>query len=268
MNLSFKGRAKRLDDIDLPKLGYVLGVGEDEIHAFIDAETRGYGFDAQGRPLILFEPHVFYRNLSGAKRNEAVKQGIAYRSWGAKPYPKDSYPRLKAAIAIDETAALKSASWGLGQVLGENHKLAGYDDVHAFVEAMLDDEENHLKASVNFILNTKLDDELRRRDWEGFARGYNGPGYKRNGYHTKLAEAFAKWSRIKDTPWKPGLEAANDNRPSVVPPALRVPVHVSPDGPLSGPVPDTPGAEAGSAPASVGFLDVLASIFARLFGRK
>ncbi|MNR63560.1 hypothetical protein D3C85_1859090 [compost metagenome] len=29
---------------------------------------------------------------------------------------------------------------------------------------------------------------------EPFARGYNGPGYKANEYHVKIARAFAKWS--------------------------------------------------------------------------
>src|ERR1700754_5043488 len=131
MNTTFAGAAKRLDDLDLPKLGARIGVGEDEIHAFLDVETRGHGFDAQGRPVILFEPHVFYRNLSGAKRAQAVALGLAYAKWGERPYPKDSYPRLKAACAIDEAAALKSASWGLGQILGENFEAAGFHSVQA-----------------------------------------------------------------------------------------------------------------------------------------
>lgn len=210
---SFLGASKRLDDIDLPKLGSRIGVGEDEIHAFLDVETRGSGFDGLGRPIILFEPHVFYRNLSGDKRAQAVKAGLAYKNWGAKPYPKDSYPRLKAACLIDETAALKSASWGLGQVLGENHKAAGYETVQAFVEAMKADEEFQLEASINFIKANKLDDELRRRDWAGFARVYNGESYARNRYDVKLAEAFQKWRRIKDTPYPPIVPAT----PAVAP---------------------------------------------------
>ena len=38
---------------------------------------------------------------------------------------------------------------------------------------------------------------LARRGLAGnFARGYNGPGFEQNAYHTKLATAYAKWSRI------------------------------------------------------------------------
>lgn len=207
--MNFKGKAKRLDDIDLPKLGALLGVGEDEIHAFIDAETRGTGFDSEGRPRILFEPHKFFKNLpSKAKRDRAVKAGLAHPKWGAISYGKESaqYDRLERAMKIDETAALKSCSWGLGQVLGDNHAVVGYATVQDFVRAMCEDEENHLKASVDFILANRLDDELREHKWAAFARGYNGPGYRKNEYDIKLAQAYARWSRIRDTPFPEKLE--------------------------------------------------------------
>lgn len=204
MDRSFKGRAKRLDDIDLPKIGHTIGVGEDELHAFMDVEAAGSGFDSNGRPKMLFEPHVFYRNLSGEKRSRAVKSGLAYRKWGEKPYPRDSYPRLQKAMNIDETAALKSASWGLGQILGENHKLVGYATPQAMVRDFMDDEENHLRAIVEYLKSTGLAEKLKAHDWAGVARGYNGPGYRKNAYDTKMARAYAKWSKIKDTPWKPG----------------------------------------------------------------
>jgi hypothetical protein len=67
--IEFRGPAKRLDDIDLPRIGHEIGVGEDEIHAVLTVESSGSGFDAKGRPKMLFEPHVFYRNLSGANRD-------------------------------------------------------------------------------------------------------------------------------------------------------------------------------------------------------
>ncbi|MER8455865.1 N-acetylmuramidase domain-containing protein [Mesorhizobium sp. M1300] len=242
MDTKFRGAAKRLDDLDLPKLGARIGVGEDELHAFLDVETLGHGFDAQGRPVVLFEPHVFFRNLTGAKRAQAVAAGLAYAKWGEKPYPKDSYPRLKAACAIDETAALKSASWGLGQVLGENFEAAGFLTVQAMVEAMKDDEENQLLAAVNFIKANKLDDNLRNHDWVGFAKGYNGAGYRKNAYDTRLADAYRKWSRIMDTPW-----------PAKPIPAAPVPVQPAPipAHPVTAPSPSIPAASSPETPSSV-----------------
>lgn len=211
--MNFKGRAKRLDDIDLPLIGREIGVGEDEIHAVLDAETAGAGFDRQGRPKMLFEPHVFWRELGpGPKRDRAVKEGLAYPRWKPGAYPKDSYPRLLKAMAIDEEAALRSASWGLGQIMGFNAQSAGYPFAKAMVVDFLDDEDRHLTAMVRFIKARGLDDELRRHDWKGFAAGYNGPGFAKNGYDRKLAQAFARWQGIKDTP-------VPDTAPHVIEPA-------------------------------------------------
>jgi len=196
----FRGVAAKITDQDLPRIGKTIGVGEDEIHAILDVESSGSGFDKQGRPKMLFEPHVFFRNLTGAKRDEAVRLGLAYAKWKPGAYPKDSYPRLIQAIAIDETAALKAASWGLGQILGENHKLIGYSSPQALVKAFCESEAKQLEGIVAFLVANKLDGKLRAHDWAGVARGYNGASYAQHGYHTKLAAAFAKWEKIADTP--------------------------------------------------------------------
>lgn len=196
----FKGAAKRLDDIDLPKIGATIGVGEDEIHAFMDVESGGSGFDGEGRPKMLFEPHIFYWNLTGEKRARAVREGLAYPRQGTHPYPHDSYPRLASAMAIDETAALESASWGLGQVMGENYRTLGYENPQAMVMAFMADEEAHLAGMVKFLIANHIDDDLHAHRWAVVARVYNGPGYARNHYDTKLEAAFTKWQRIKDTP--------------------------------------------------------------------
>lgn len=199
----FKGRAKRIDDIDLPRLGYQIGVGEDEIHAFIDVETRGSGFDSHGRPRILFERHKFYKFLPDDKKSAGLKSGLANPSVGGYGKESEQYDKLHRAMAIDEQAALKSCSWGLSQIMGFNYALAGYDSVDEMILAFMDDEENHLQGAVNFIIANDLDDDLRNHDWAGFARGYNGSGYRRNRYDEKLAAAYAKWAKIPDTPFDP-----------------------------------------------------------------
>lgn len=222
----FKGRARRIDDVDLPLLSRQIGVGEDEIHAFIEAETRGSGFDAQGRPKILFERHKFYKYVAPEKRKAAVASGLASPKPGGYGKESEQYGKLRRAIEIDEHAALLSCSWGLAQVMGFNYKLAGYDSVEAMVRAFMDDEEAHLQAAVNFIRNSKLDDELRRHDWAGFARGYNGENYRINRYDDKLAAAYGKWSKIRDTP----IPAATDIKPVA-------PLQPKPVAPVPVPVP-------------------------------
>lgn len=214
----FKGAAKRLEDIDLPRIAETIGVGEDELHAFMDVEAAGSGFDSKGRPKALYEPHVAYRNSKGETRKRLVAAGLAYPKWGEKPYPKDSYPRILKALAIDETVALLATSWGATQVLGENYKLAGYSSPQAMVLAFMSDEENHIAAAVAFIESAGIADDMRvlaaltrpttPADCIPIVRVYNGTGYAKNGYHVKFAAAHNKWRKIKDTPYERSTPAA------------------------------------------------------------
>lgn len=216
----FKGTARRLESLEISKIAASIGCGEDHIHAVLEVETRGGGFDRHGRVKILFEPHVFYRELGpGAKRDAAVAAGLAYRNWGEKKYPLDSYPRLQKAREIDDVAALRSCSYGLGQTMGFNHEVCGFSSAADMIKAYAASEAKQLAGMVQFIIGTGLDDDLRREDWSGFARGYNGSGYKRHGYHTKLRKAFAKWRRIPDTPFTPDdIDRAEfDPNPAPVP---------------------------------------------------
>lgn len=217
MNI-YKGEAKKLDDIDLPAVGAEIGVGEDVVHALIEVETRGTGFDKHGRVIMLFEPHKFYANLRGANRTLAVGQGLAYPRWGEKKYPLDSYPRLAKAMLIDETAALRSCSWGMGQVMGDNFKMLKFKTVQEMVRAFADDEEKQLQGMIDFIKGANIDDDLRRieqktdvgqrviaQDWVPVVRVYNGAGYFKNNYHNRAAAAYNRWLKIKDTPFGQSL---------------------------------------------------------------
>lgn len=210
----FKG--PKLDDFDLPRIGHTIGVGEDIIHGVLDVEAAGKSTDGKGRLKALYEPHVAYRNSRGAVRDRLVRAGLAYPEWGEKPYPRDSYPRIQKAMVIDETVALLATSWGFPQVLGENFALAGYGSVQDMVLDFLKDEDRQLEAMIRFVKSAHLDDELRvleaklkrgqkitADDARPFVRGYNGSGYAKNNYHTKLAAAINKWAKIPDTPWTP-----------------------------------------------------------------
>lgn len=246
--INFRGSATRLSDQDLPRIGALIGVGEDEIHAVLDVESSGSGFDSQGRPKMLFEPHLLYRQLSGPVRDRAVSEGLAYPEWGEKPYPSDSYPKLVAAISISETAALKSASWGLGQVLGSNFAAAGFASPQDMVTAFVQSEANQLLGMITFIKANGLDKHLRAHNWAAFAQGYNGIGYRKNDYDGKLARAFARWQKIPDTPFAPNT--VPEITGPVGKPAPPPSVHTAPD--IAKPAPQA------------GWLTVLLNLFRRI----
>jgi len=196
--MNFVGTARKLAPSGITVIAGYLGCEVAALKAVIAVESAGNGFAPDKRPIILNEPHIFYRELgkvSAAKRTEAVKAGLAYARWKTKPYPKTQalrYAWLGKAMAISKDAALKACSWGLGQIMGFNYKLCGYASVTAFVEAMKVSEGAQLYAIARFIVSAKLQRHIRNKAWAAFAKGYNGSGHAKHGYHTKMANAYAK----------------------------------------------------------------------------
>lgn len=194
--IDFIGPARPLGTEDVRIIAGYLGCHIAAVRAVLAVEAAGKGFSPDKRPIILNEPHVFYRELGpGPKRDTAVRRGLAYAKWGTKPYPRTQparYAWLGDAMEIDETAALKSCSFGMGQVMGFNHQACGFNTVQDFVRAMTVSEGAQLYAMARFIVTNDLQLALRKLDWTAFARGYNGSAYAKNGYHTKLAAAYAK----------------------------------------------------------------------------
>ena len=191
-NYPWVGKGEKITDYDLPRIGNKIGVGEDEIHALLDVESRGKGFDKNG-VIKLFEEHVFYRNLPKNVRQKAVNAGIAWPKW-RRNY-KNNHETFLHAYRFHPTAALKACSWGLGQTLGENHLACGYSTPQKMVRAYAESEANQLEGMINFIIHNGLDDELREHDWAGFARGYNGKYYYKHNYHGRLKERYLSGGR-------------------------------------------------------------------------
>jgi hypothetical protein len=172
---------------------------EAVIWAVVEVETsgvtQGCGFLSDGRPQILFERHVFRRET------QARFDGTApHLSGPPGGYGKlgGQYAKLEEALALCDAEglgpepALRSASWGLGQVMGFNAEPAGFSSAEAMVAAMRDGEDAQLLAMARFLRARKLHQALSRRDWAAFARGYNGPAYARNQYDVKLEQSYLR----------------------------------------------------------------------------
>ncbi|OLP19632.1 hypothetical protein BST81_04835 [Leptolyngbya sp. 'hensonii'] len=171
----------------------MINVSVATIKAVVEVETSGGGFLPDGRPKILFEAHYFSYYTNHVYDDS--HPNISSYSWNRSLYIGGAaeYNRLNQAIALNRTAALMSASWGLGQIMGDNFRAAGYANVEAFVKDMYESAGKQLQAMVNFIRANSLDDELRRQDWAGFANGYNGPAYRQNQYDLKLKAAYERF---------------------------------------------------------------------------
>ncbi|HZI02665.1 MAG TPA: N-acetylmuramidase domain-containing protein, partial [Archangium sp.] len=184
----FTGTATPLTAQGIEACAARLSVQPAEIWTVLRVETRGCGYFSDRRPVILFERHVFSRKTG--HRFDAQAPDISNPQAGGYAGGVKEYERLARALALDEQAALESASWGLGQVMGFNATDLGYGSVEQFVTRMMVSEDEQLAALTTFIQKNGLAEPLRHHDWAAFARGYNGPGYEKNQYDKKLAEAY------------------------------------------------------------------------------
>ena len=193
--------SKFLSEADIKSVAKDLGVEPAVVKAVREVEAGGSGFRGQ-RCKILFEGHEFWRQLKkggvNPKTFQAGNENILYPKWTKairKYYKEDQYARLDKAKKINSDAAVSSASWGLFQIMGYHWKDLGYQSANDFVKRMEKSEGEHLKAFARFVKKNNLVKHLKNKDWAKFARGYNGPGFKKNKYDEKLARAYARHAR-------------------------------------------------------------------------
>lgn len=191
--------AKLLGDHHLINAAERLGVEIAAIRAVVEVESRGQGFLEDGRPVILFERHIMYRQLkaSGLDADALAEQypTVVSPKRGGYLGGAAEHARLAHASQIDRGCAIESASWGLFQVMGFHWKPLGYVNPAEFAALMCRSEGDHLDAFIRFIeAEPSLHKALKSRKWERFAAGYNGPAYKSNLYDVKLARAYDRYA--------------------------------------------------------------------------
>ncbi len=198
--MDFIGTGRRLAQGDVGDAARAIGIETAVLLAFLEVEAAGRGFDRQNRPKMLFEPHVFWRNLAGALRDKAAAMGLAYKAW-KRNYPADSYPRLSKAIGIAREPAFRSGSYGLPQILGENHKAAGFASAEQMFSTMRQGEREQLLAMVALLKAWGLAKHLTGKDfskpesWWPAVERYNGKFFSANGYDVKCAAAYVKHTK-------------------------------------------------------------------------
>ncbi|MDI1430048.1 LysM peptidoglycan-binding domain-containing protein [Polyangium sorediatum] len=192
-----EGLALKLVPTDFANAARELGCETAAVRAVAEVESGGRsGFDAQKRPKILFEVHKFRKHTARRYDQSHPHLSAPYESPRRKEsYRKDQWQVLREAFTLDPEAAVKSCSWGMFQVLGENHVMCGWRNVRTFVEDMFVSEAQHMRAFLGFCRDKRLTRHLLTKNWAAFALGYNGEDYASNQYDTKMAEAYRRYSR-------------------------------------------------------------------------
>jgi hypothetical protein len=187
-------------DVHLAEMDYELAaqrlsVPVAYVRALYEVESSGNPF-IDGRPVILFEPHIFGR-LTGNRYTNAHPD-ISSRTWNPALYPKTQqgrYNQLVDAICLDPEAGFSSASYGAFQILGSNYRRCEADSAMDFAWLEAQSEGNQLHHFCNFVTSDPiLWQALRRGDWVTVAKRYNGSAYYKNRYDVRLAQAVRKWS--------------------------------------------------------------------------
>lgn len=198
MDFPLIGTGKRLAMADYQAVATRYSVPLENLRAVVKVEAAGSGWSGGKLIKSLYEGHVMYRNAVGGIRTRLANTGLAWRRWDRKRYARGTraqHDRIRQAVAIASDAGFKAASYGLPQVLGENHKMCGFAKAADLVEYMLRGEAEQLDVMMRFVRGAGLLKALQAGQWQRFARGYNGPGYKKNRYDRKLAAAVRLYRR-------------------------------------------------------------------------
>lgn len=185
-----------------------LNVEPEALLAVAEVESGGQAFalvNGRREPLIRFEGHYFDQRLNEEKRAAARQAGLASPVAGAvanPPTQAERWTMLRRAAAIDARAAHESVSWGLGQVMGAHWAQLGYASVDALVAEARESVAGQARLMALYIEKAGLAAALGGHDWNAFARGYNGPGYRKYAYDEKIAAAYDRYTA------KPGAKPA------------------------------------------------------------
>jgi hypothetical protein len=194
---------------DMIALTANLGVELPALLAVHDVESAGSGFDAEGRPVIVFTSHIFQKNAKKPYDPTASSVAEQPRSSGLDrastdpAKPPSRWDQLEAAFLVDPEAAYDATSFGAFQIIGLNAKRMGFASAGEYARFVSQSELNQYAALFLFGSNSPVLAALKARDWEGFARAYTG----NSRYAARLAEAYEREAALLRA--RPPWEAAS-----------------------------------------------------------
>ncbi len=204
---------------DLIKISLPEEIDYKTVLAIFAVESPGAPFGASGKPIIRVELHWFW-DLYGKNCQDKFFQFFNFDSgkrWQGHVYrnnPRGPYVTLHTTApdqqareyeALDIIArnfgqqavemALRGTSVGMGQIMGFHYGILGY---HSAGEMHLASHSLSVQIAdfIKFILHDpRLVGAIDKRDWEGFARIYNGSGQVPI-YSKRLSDAYAAATRV------------------------------------------------------------------------
>ena len=188
-------RYTTISEEDYKRVADELGIEVATMKAVVSIEAGSglKGFCAPGVPLINFDKSVYNSLSKKVKSNKKSDPNTQIPEGIVSSYSRKEWQQLINARKINVERANMATFWGMFQIGGFNYKLCGCETVDEFIEKMSHSEYMQLQLFAAFISNTNIVRYLREKNWAKFARKYNGPGYAKRGYHTRMAKAYNKF---------------------------------------------------------------------------
>lgn len=188
-------RYTTLTDEDFRRVAEELQVEVPAIKAVvvIEAGKAMEGFWGPGVPVVNCDRSMWgaagrkVKNRAKAPADTQIPKGLKHA------YARKAWQKLINARKICIEQADLCTFWGMFQIGGFNYRLCGCETIQEFVRLMSDSELEQLELFAAMLINTGQVRHLRTKNWSAFARAYNGPGYKRKGYHTRMAAAYKRF---------------------------------------------------------------------------
>src|SRR4030095_5247056 len=152
--MKFADKGQPLTRAGLNKALALLGLGVNDaayIWTVVEVETAGltlgFGFRVDRRPQILFERYMCRKYANGRFDGAAPTSPAPAGGYGLL---SDQYTKLEKTFSLCAKArrgsgpALKSGSWGMGQMMGFNCAVGGYKSSVRMVQAMVRSEDAQL----------------------------------------------------------------------------------------------------------------------------
>lgn len=193
--------SKKITDEQKQALAISNNIEIPMLLSFFSVESAGIGFsDVTGRMIIQFEP-LWMKHFAG----DASGKGTVWVNNGVCNQTLE-YQAFEDACKTDTTAAKKSTSIGIGQIMGFHHKRLGFDTVYDMWDYADKSEMNQAQMVIAFIRSdATLYRAVQELDMPLIAGIYNGWGYK------DLAK------RLRIVPYDIQLQRAYDKFKSQIP---------------------------------------------------
>lgn len=179
-------------------------------------ESGGNGFGPDGRMVIRFENHHFFRywGKTHEAEFEAHFRFDSKKSWTGHQWRESAAGEFEQvhrgqnsewrvfefARTLDDRAAKLSISMGGPQIMGSNYADAGFESVEQMFDTFSGSEKRQIVAFFDFLQGTETHPRkvlaLQRMDFVRFAELYNGPGNAAI-YSARISGMYETFERLR-----------------------------------------------------------------------